>query len=162
VTTSTATETVFAVEKYRVIWEEGERGLFNQHWKDLAIDKVIPWEMNHEMYTFMEDHGMLHCVTARNNGRIVGYHTATLAPHLHYKSAGIMAYEDLYYLLPEFRRGGAGARLFMFVESDLRKRGITKWFVGTKVHSDNSELLKALGFRLQDYCFTKLLVDKEP
>jgi hypothetical protein len=148
----------FAVEKYKVVWEEGDRGLFQKHWEDLAIDKVIPWDLNHELYTEMESKGMLHVVTARCDGRIVGYHVGILAPHLHYKSAGIMCYEDMYYLLPEFRIGGAGAKLFMFIEDSLREKGITKWFLSTKLHQDHSLLFKALGFRLQDLCYTKLLV----
>ena len=152
-------KTEFAVEKYKVVMEEGERGLFQKHWEDLAIDKVIPWELNHEMYTYMEEKGLLHVVTARNDNRIVGYHVGIIGPHLHYKSAGLMCYEDMYYLLPEFRAGGTGARLFMFVETSLRERGITKWFLSCKRHQDHTALFTMLGFRLQDLGFSKLLTE---
>lgn len=155
----TATETVFAVEKYKVIWEEGERGLFEKHWQDLAVDKVIPWDLNHDMYTHMEEHGMLHVVTARHDDRIVGYHVGIIGPHLHYKSAGNMCYEDMYYLLPEFRKGGVGTRMFMFVETSLRGMGITKWFLSCKVHQNHSELFTALGFKNTDISFSKVLLD---
>ncbi len=150
----------FASESYKVIWEEGEKGVFERHWKELAIDKVIPWGLNHEAYMEMEGKGMLHCATARDDGRIVGYHTAFLAPHLHYRAAGTMAYEDMYYLLPEYRTGGTGALLFMFVETELKKRGITKWFLSCKVHKDHTRLFEALGFRLQDYGFGKVLKEE--
>lgn len=160
-TTAVVSETVFAVEKYRAIWEEGEKGLFNKHWEDLAIDKVIPWDLNHKLYEQMESSGMLHCVTARNNGKIVGYHVGILGPHLHYRTAGMMCYEDMYYLLPEFRAGGTGARFFMFIETALREIGITKWFVSCKKHQDHSQLFVGLGFRLQDLGFTKLLKGTE-
>ena len=150
----------FAIEPYKVVWDEGEKGVFNLHWQELAIDKVIPWDLNHELYTQMEEKGMLHVATVRDEGRIVGYHVATIAPHLHYKSAGLMAYEDMYFILKEYRAGGVGARFFMFIEEELRKKGITKWFLSCKVHQDHGALFNALGFRLQDYGFTKLLVKK--
>src|ERR1019366_1927498 len=95
---------VFAVEPYAAVREAGEKGLFQKHWEDLAFDKVIPWDMNHELYGVLEKGNMLHVVTARSAGVIVGYHLATICPHLHYKNAGEMCYEDMYYILPEFRK----------------------------------------------------------
>ena len=173
---SLLTETVLAVEKYSDIfcrngqflsqekqseWPEADKEIFRAHWRDLAIDKVIPWDMNHDVYLQLEAGGLLHVVAARSEGRLVGYHIGILGPHLHYKSAGTMCYEDIYYILPEFRTGGLGAKLFMFTEDNLREIGVTKWFLACKVHQDHSELFKGLGFRLQDYGFSKLLEAKE-
>ena len=93
----------FRVDEYKFVWEALDAGLARKHWEELAVDKVIPLDMNHEVYTEMESKGMLHIVTARNENKIVGYHIGLIAPHLHYKSAGLMCYEDMYYLLPEFR-----------------------------------------------------------
>ncbi len=156
--TATQIDVIFAVESFAAIKEAGECGLGDKHWLALAIDKVIPWELNEEVYEQIEGKGMLHVVTARNEGRIVGYHVGIIGPHLHYKSAGIMCYEDMYFLLPDFRIGGTGAKLFLFVENALREKGITKWFLSCKVHEDHSELFKALGFRNTDIGFSKLLI----
>ncbi|MGA8366852.1 MAG: GNAT family N-acetyltransferase [Candidatus Acidiferrales bacterium] len=151
----------FAVETFAQWWKDVERKTIQKHWEELALDKVIPWELNLDSYEKLEMAGLLHVVTARVEGRIVGYHIAVLGPHLHYKSAGLMAFEDVYFILPEFRVGGTGTQLFIFTEESLRERGITKWFLACKVGKDHSKLFKALGFRLSDYCFTKLLVSKE-
>lgn len=149
---------IFGVESYKAIREAAANGLGDKHWAELAVDKKIPWDLNHELYENMEAKGMLHIVTARMDGQLVGYHVGIVGPHLHYKSAGNMCYEDMYFLLPEFRAGGAGARLFMFVEKCLRDMGITKWFISCKVHEDHSELFKLLGFRNTDTAFSKVLL----
>jgi N-acetylglutamate synthase-like GNAT family acetyltransferase len=53
---------------------------------------------------------------------------------------------DIFFVHPEHRRGRNGTILFQAVEKELRRRGVQRWFVGTKLHSDASPLFKRLGF----------------
>lgn len=101
--------------------------------------------------------GCLHIVTARAEGKMVGYHYGMLMHHLHYKDAGLMCYTDVYFLKPEYRRGGAGARFLAAIINSLRKIGVVKFYISTKVHQDHGQLFEALGMECSDRVFTKIL-----
>ena len=81
----------------------------------------------------------------------------SLIPHLHYKDAGIMASTDMYFMLPESRRGMTGFRFVEFIEKSLIARGCKKIYISCKVHQDLQAFWEALGYRFSDKMFTKLL-----
>ena len=106
----------------------------------------------------MEKSGILHIVTIRSTGRLVGYYIAFVLPHhVHYSKAGIMAFTDIYYILREFRTGGTGTKLFIEAERTLRNRGVVKAYLSCKVHDDHTALFEGLGWKKTDYAFTKML-----
>ena len=105
----------------------------------------------------MDAKGILHILTLRDDGKLVGYYLAFVFPHVHYASSGLMSFTDVYYLRPEYRRGGIGAALLAEAERTLRDRGVTKAYLSCKVHQDHSELFQMLGWRKTDYCFAKML-----
>ena len=78
-------------------------------------------------YTSMPTRGeWVIIATVRDDGRFVGYTILAIMPHLHYKSAGLMAMIDVYYLKPEYRKGGTGAKMIMFAEKTLWEKGVKK------------------------------------
>lgn len=105
----------------------------------------------------MYDKGMLHVLGVWDNDRMVGYYIAFLMPHPHYASSGVMAITDVYYLLPEYRRGEWGIALFTEAERTLREKGVVKAYISCKVHQDHTKLFELLGWRKSDYSFIKLL-----
>lgn len=124
-----------------------ELGLFQEHIK-IAYDKVA--------YRQIEALGQLLIIAARNQKQLVGYIISFIRSHLHYKDAGLMAYTDMYYILPEFRNG-AGLTLFALWENELRKRGVVEAITSCKVHSDNTEFLQKLGWEFTDKTFCKYM-----
>ena len=133
------------------------KNLFPLHWKELALFKdEIPMDMDEAKYAALEQNGVLLTVTARDKGRLVGYFTWFLMPHLHYASSGRMAITDMYFVLPEYRKG-AGLKLFLESERVLREMGIVKAVTSCKVHMDNTPFLKKLGWQLTDYTFCKMM-----
>ena len=64
---------------------------------------------------------------------------------LHYASC-LTATMDIFFVHPDHRRGRNGIILFDAVERELRRRGVQRWVVGTKLHRDASPLFKRLGF----------------
>lgn len=116
----------------------------------------VKLDVNVERYAALEKEKTLMIATARDDGRLVGYHITIFLPHLHYASAGLMAYTDLYFVLPE-RRSGVGVKLLLFVEDEWVKAGATKAYISCKVKGDHSLLLEKLGFELSDYMFVKML-----
>lgn len=134
--------------------------LFRQEWEEIALDKDhISLSVDVDRYSQMQALGTLHILGARDDGKLVGYYIAFLFPHPHYKDAGAMAMTDVYYLLPQYRRGGYGVTLLVEAERSLREKGITKAYISCKVQHDHTELFEHLGWTKSDFCFIKLLKD---
>jgi len=134
------------------------RELWPEHYAALALDQdQIALACDEAKYEFGDANGCLHIVTARADSKLVGYYYGMLMNHLHYKHAGLMCYSDVYYLKPEFRKGGAGARFLAAVMESLKARGVVKMYISTKVHQDHGELFEELGMKCTDRVFTKLL-----
>lgn len=147
----------FHVERWREFAPDGQ-ALFPKHWEDLALDRdKIDLAVDSAKYEQMDDLGILHIVTARKEGRLIGYFLSFLMAHPHYKNAGLMAVADVYYLLPEARPGGTGAKLFAAVENFLRERGVVKAYISCKIHQDHTKLFTRLGWKPTDISFTKYL-----
>lgn len=147
----------FQLETWREFFQEA-KPLMQLHWEEIALDKKsIKLSLDEEKYQTMSDSGILHVLGVRFDDVLVGYYIAFLLPHVHYKEAGLMAFTDIYFLLPECRKANNGALLFIEAEKSLKAKGVTKAYLSTKVHKDNSILFEKLGWTLSDKSFTKIL-----
>lgn len=147
----------FQVERWADFWRDCQE-LTPLHWAEAALDKdVIKLSILPENYAACDEKGILHIVTARYGGKMVGYFVANVVTHPHYKEAGLMAFTDMYFMHPDYRRGGYGAKLIIAVEASLKERGVVKAYISTKVHENKSEMLLALGWKPSDMSFTKIL-----
>lgn len=146
----------YALEKLRDVRPEMEVH-FPQHWAEVARDReLIKLDPDWPSYFAMEDAGAVQAMIARSEGKVIGYHVSFIRPHLHYRQS-LTAITDLYFLLPEYRMGRAGIRLFTEVEKAWRARGVQKAFTGTKCSADKSRLFEYLGWSRTEYLFTKVL-----
>jgi len=146
----------FQEEKFAPFFADGQ-GLFPLHHAELALNQdKIRMDLDAEHYQKLEDAGMLFVLTARVNGKLIGYLVAFPMTHLHYKSAGLMALTDMYYLHPDWRKG-IGAKLFAEFEKRMRARGVVQIMTGCKRHQDHSKLLEILGWTNSDLTFIKVL-----
>lgn len=135
--------------------------LWRLHYAEVALDQdVIPLDMDVERYAALDATGQLHLVTARAGpeAHLVGYYTALVGPHLHYKRT-LCAAVDLYFVLPAYRQGWTGIRLFQEAERTLKARGVVKVATGTKLHAglERTTLFMRLGYRPTEQLLTKLL-----
>lgn len=167
----------FQVEKWSDSVAE-MREIWPEHWASLALNQdEIKLSCDEEKYEQGEAAGNLIIITARSKedcsshegggedmgcicddpGELVGYYYGMLLNHLHYKDAGLMCYTDVYYLKPEHRKGGAGAKFMIAIQQILKFRGVVKLYMSTKVHQDNGALFERLGMKLSDRVFTKML-----
>lgn len=134
------------------------RYLFDRLWAEVAVDKdKMKAACDEDMYAKLDAAKILHLVTARKDGILVGFFLAFVLPNGHYKDAGLFGFTDMYFTLPEHRKGGLGAKLFLFMETTLRAKKVVKFVTSHKVLNDNSGMLKALGFKHTDQIFSKLL-----
>lgn len=116
------------------------------HYKELALNQdKVPLSPQFDKYLAAEQNGELIFIALRKLGEIVGYFIGFIAPGLHYSTC-LTCNMDIFYVLPEHRGGGAGFQLFKFAERQLRKRGVQRMFVGSKMHKDASWLFEKLGY----------------
>jgi GNAT superfamily N-acetyltransferase len=125
------------------------------HYEELALDQdKVPLDPQYELYFERERNGQLIFVTLREAGVLIGYFIGFIAPGLHYKTC-LTCHMDIFYVHPEKRGGRAGIKLFKFVEAELKRRGVDRWFVGSKCHMDASWLFRYLGFEQIEIYFSK-------
>jgi len=126
------------------------------HYDELCVTKEFPLNPDWDAYKNMANSGMLRTITCRNDGELIGYIAFFIQPHVHYKDCKT-AYEDVYFIKKEYRKGRVGIKLFQYAEKVLKERGINRIIVHTKIHLDNSRLFEYLGYKHTDKLFTKIL-----
>jgi GNAT superfamily N-acetyltransferase len=130
--------------------------LFPLHYEELCVTKDFPLTPDYDAYKRLADAGMLRCVTVRANEEMIGYAIYIVQPHMHYMTCKT-AFEDIYYIRPDFRKGRVGIRLFKYAEDVLKGIGVNRIIMHTKIHMDNSKLFEYLGYKLTDKIYTKIL-----
>lgn len=121
------------------------RMLLPDHYRELALNQdKVPLSPQFELYIARERAGELLFVTLREAGAMVGYFIGFIAPGLHYRDC-LTCNMDIFYVRQDKRTGSAGVRLFRFVEKELRRRGVQRWYMGSKIHADASALFKRIG-----------------
>lgn len=152
------TPLTFAVEPFADMIREA-KPMLERHWEELALDKEhIQLAPDWQRYAQLEAKGALSVVTVRENGKLVGYAWFVVERGLHYSST-LEAYMDIYWLMPEVRGRYGGVRLFHAVEAELKRRGVKRVHVGSKLHQDSSRLFRALNYQPTEVWFSKLLGD---
>lgn len=132
--------------------------LLPMHYAELALDQdKVPLSPQFDIYIERERRGELLFVTMRDAGDLVGYFIGFVAPGLHYSTC-LTCTMDIFYIHPD-KRGAAlpGVRLFRAVEDELRRRGVDRWFVGSKCRADASKLFEFLGFEKVEIYYSKML-----
>lgn len=98
--------------------------------------------------------GMLHIVTVRKDGELVGYHASIIDTLLHYKHI-LAANGDLYWIRKDCRNGGIPIKLFKKVESTLKHRGVQVMYEATKLYFDHDRLFSHLGYTAIERKYSK-------
>ena len=146
----------FAVESGRSIRDE-VFSLTQLHWEEIALDKdKITLAPNYERYEELDAMGVLHTITAREAGKLVGYHFSFIQPHLHYRN-DLMCFTDIFFLHPEHRKGLAAFGLFRAVETEMKKIGVKKIIMGCKDHHNLAPIFNRLGWTLTDHMYAKYI-----
>lgn len=146
------------IESFAERLEELQK-LLPMHYEELALNQdKVPLAPQYDIYIARERLGELLFVTLREAGALVGYFIGFIAPGLHYKTC-LTCTMDIFYVHPAKRKGTAGVRLFRFVEAELMRRGVQRWYMGSKVHADASPLFKRIGAEPVETYYSKWLGD---
>jgi len=141
-----------------------------ENWLDVKNEAAPLWEPHYDevgqnkekMYLNpdlgkldkFESLGMLHIVTIRKDGELVGYHMAIIDTLLHYRHI-LAAHGDLYWIRKDCRAGGIPLKLFKKVEQTLKQRGVQVMYEATKLYFDHDRLFTHLGYKAIERKYSK-------
>ena len=130
----------YQIEKYSDVVPE-LAVLYPEHYEELGSPVATAYNLDPDwdQYIKLEEAGVVKVVTCRSEGELVGYMIFMVSPGLHVKSC-LTAYEDIYFLRKQYRKGRIGIKLFQFAEQYLKSLNVNKIMCTTKVHLDNSKL----------------------
>jgi hypothetical protein len=155
----TQPEIVFAWEKVSALARE-IKPLFRQHWWEIALNKdEVPLDPDWERYLTFEMAGILHVLTVRSEGALIGYVFVCVGPHLHYAST-TWAVVDMFWLNPVHRFGWTGVTMFRRLEEKMRELNVRVLHVSEKLHFKGGRvgvIFKRLGYRPIEQIWAKVL-----
>lgn len=127
---------------------------FDPHWQELALDQAkCPLDPQYNVYLEREAAGQVLCVVLREFGTVVAYFVGFVAPGLHYQQT-LTLQMDIFWLHPEYRSTDSlsqveaemlALQLFEAVREEAKRRGVKRWFLGSKLHKDASSVFEELG-----------------
>lgn len=135
------------------------KAMFPLHYEELALNQdKVPLSPQWSVYTAREEAGQTVYVTLRDAGELIGYIVSFVAPGLHYETC-LTAHMDILFVRPDRRDSSAKGVLLMLdkLEAELRRRGVQRWFMGTKLHKDIGAIFRRRGFEPVEMTYTKWL-----
>lgn len=148
----------FAVETWKDLADE-ILPLLAVHWEEVGQDKTrMVLDPDYKRYTELEETGALHVVTARREGKLVGYHVTIISRLLHYQTV-LAGMSDIYWLQKDCRNGSAAIRLFQEVEKTTKARGVQVLYDNSKVYLDHTRLFLHLGYKPVETRYSKWIGD---
>lgn len=136
---------------------EEMKPLLESHWEEIAIHKeVVKLDPDYDKYLLLDNMGMLHVLTVRDEGVLIGYFISFIQPHMHYKST-IYAVNDILYLDKEYRKGLTGYKMFKRAEELLTEIGVDVIVIHSKVNKDFKSLMDKLGFNMVENTYSKFV-----
>jgi hypothetical protein len=139
------------------LWEE-ITPLLQRHWNEIALRDVFgPVDIDKDAYGRAEASNMLRVYTARReDGSLAGYAVYFVMPNFHYHSK-LVAEADVFFLVPEERRGLTGLRLLRFADRELRGEGVNVIVQKVKVAHDCGVLFKSMGYTHAENVWMKVV-----
>ena len=147
------------IESIQSVIDEGLE-LINQHWDEVAFCKdKVPVDPNWEGFKEIERKESLFVMTARDEGRLIGYAVFVLHSLMHYKTCWA-ASNDAIFVDKDYRsKSSVGLRLIKTCEKELKNRGIHRIFWHVKPTNDWTPVLKRMGYTVEDVIMGKYVKD---
>ena len=142
----------FQTERLTDVRHEAE-ALAQAHWEEVEAPMygAREYHMDFEQYEKLDSAGMLHIVTARDGGRMVGYASffATCNMHL----GGMLATLDGLFLDRAYR-GAGGIKLLRFAADEVRACGAVAAQFSSPASKDCGALYRRLGAKMTETVYT--------
>lgn len=145
-------------DSLRRLFTEGIVEITKKHWEEIALDKAtVPLDTDWDRYFHYESIGSWRVFSARQDGKPIGYICWWIDNHIRYQNT-IYATADVFFILPEHRRGMVGYRLFSEALKALPKP--CKVLINEKLHFQDGRvgrLLERLGMKPIEVVYSKFL-----
>lgn len=149
-------DVIYAVEPLAECLEE-MKPILRQHYEEVAMYKdKIELNPDYTKYLAMSDLGILHVVTARLKGELIGYFISVLSPHIHY-SDHTYAVNDILFIKEEYRYSGVGVTMFKYAEKQLKELGVSVITIHMKTALPFDALCQGLGYDYAERQYTKYI-----
>jgi len=132
--------------------------IYPEHYEELEsfVSGGYALDLDWDQYKNLDNAGLIQLITCRKDKELIGYILYIVSRHLHVKSC-LTAYEDIYFLRKQHRKGRTGIKMFQFAEQHLKNLSVNKILCSTKVHQDNSKLFEYLGYSFIEKLFAKYI-----
>lgn len=145
-------------DSLRRLMADGVVEITRQHWNEIALDKAtVPLDTDWDRYLRHEAAGAWRAFSARKDGLVIGYICWWLDHHIRYQNT-VYATADVFFILPEHRRGLVGYRLFSEALKALPRP--CKVLINEKLHFQDGRvgrLLERLGMKPIEVVYSKFL-----
>jgi hypothetical protein len=131
--------------------------LLKEHYKEIAAyQEKINLAPDWEKYKQLDDSGILNIFTMRDNDVLVGYYICMVLPNLHY-SEDLYSVNDIVLIKPAYRNKMNGVELFLYVEEEMIKQGVSVMTMHMKTSLPFDKLCEGLGWDYMERLYTKCL-----
>lgn len=131
--------------------------LIRAHWNEVGSHRdVLRLDPDHERYRALEKVGALHILTARLDGKIIGYMFVLVTRHPRDRGA-IAATDDVIYAAPQYRRHHVGAKMLREALRRVEELGVNIVFFREKAWRHGGGYLERYRFHKQEMVYAKVL-----
>jgi len=145
----------FAIEQFDDCWDEIIENA-EKHWFETEQyrhgQKFNP---DKERYLQYEKAGIYIQFTARDKGKLAGHCGMYVMKSMHTQE--VIATEDTWFLLPEYRKGRNAIKMYNFVEDEMKKRGVIEIMMTAKLGNKSNRIMEYLGYEWVARQFSKHL-----
>jgi len=146
----------YKVEKLVDCLEE-IRPLVEDHHEEVDMYKdKIKVNPDYDKYFAMEGLGIVHIVTARDDGKLIGYLISFVTPHIHY-SDHKYATNDLIFIDASYRKTKTGFEMLKFAEESLKGEGVDVINITMKASHPFDSLCEGLGYTYSEKSYSKYI-----
>jgi hypothetical protein len=115
-------------------------------------------EPDTDAYDRLDQFGRLLIVTARDDGKLIGYATSAIQQHPHFTSTKV-GFGDTNYLDPAYRKGMTGVKLFRMTEKIMKELKVQRYFLPVPEVGGFEIIAKRLGFKPEHTIYSKWIGD---
>ena len=142
------------IQEEIITWDliEEIKPLLQEHYEEICEYKdIMKLNPDYNKYLELQKLGMLHTVTVRDEGKLIGYAITFTIKNLHYQDC-LMGLNDILFISKPYRNGSLAIRLLKYVEDALKNKGVQILHYHIKVKHDHARLFEKLGY----VCIEKL------
>ena len=133
-------------ERVASCWDEIDALARMHHAGTSSYRRHEPYNPDKQRYFINNNNGFFHLMTARDEGKLVGYFGLYIMPSMH--SQLLTATEDTFFIHPDYRQGRLAIRMLRAVEQLCRDRQVHELLFSCEM--DNTRGIKGL-LGLLDY-----------